>query len=366
MVTRGSRFLRTFEYFWNQYWVRDPRIKLIICGSASGWILKNIVHNTRGLYNRVTLTIHLEPFNLAQTKAYFQHQKVILSLRDIVDLYMVVGGIPFYLSKVKPGRSVTEIIDELAFGKNSFLLNEFDNLYATLFGSEDVYSTLMRTIAKHRYGIGQEQLATEIKDFSSGGRLVDLLKNLEHAGFISKRYPFKQKKGIYYMVSDEYSLFYFKWIEPIKKMLLQKGKEQGLWRRYMGTPSWNSWAGYSFEAVCYKHVDFIRRALHLDSLALAATWRCAPSQSSKKRGAQIDLLFDRADKAITICEIKYTREPYVFDKEAYEGMGNKISVFKEHTHAKEALFIALVSASGIKNNRYTEKLSGIATLEDLF
>lgn len=172
------------EHYWNHYWSRDPRIKLIVCGSSSSWILRNIVNNRGGLYNRVTENINLEPFTLSQTKKYLIHENIHIPDLMIIHLYMVLGGIPYYLSKVKPGLSAIQVVESLAFKKNCFLLNEFQNLYATLFDVSDGHIELARIIAKHRFGIGQEDLAHKASHVSSGGSLVRKLTELEDAGFI--------------------------------------------------------------------------------------------------------------------------------------------------------------------------------------
>ena len=368
MVTKGSRLLRTFEFFWNHYWSRDPRIKLIICGSSSGWILKNIVHNKGGLYNRVTRTIQLEPFNLKQTKEYLEYNNVRLNYRDITDLYMVMGGIPFYLSKVKPGRSAAQVIEEIAFQKNSFMLTEFANLYATLFGSEGPYIAIAREIADHRYGIGQEELIRKVKRFSSGGRAIKVLTDLEQAGFIARLTPFgRKRKGIYYKMIDEYSLFYFRWIEPIRRAILETGERSGYWGRMQNSQSWYNWAGYAFEALCMKHIQQIRKALHLNSFALAYTWRYTPKKGSGERGAQIDLLFDRDDNAITLCEIKYTKQPYAIDKQCMAKLHRQIDVFKAQTKTRKNIFISFIAAEGLKKTIYSEELvHNLVTLKDLY
>ena len=156
MATQNSKLLQNLEYFWNQYWSKDSRIKLIICGSASGWILKNIINNKKGLYNRVTKTIHLEPFNLNEAKKYLISRGIRLNNNQIAELYMVVGGIPHYLAQIEKGLSATQAIERLAFSTDSFLLGEFDKLYATLFNNVTSCIEIIRIIAKHRYEIGKK------------------------------------------------------------------------------------------------------------------------------------------------------------------------------------------------------------------
>jgi hypothetical protein len=368
MATMNSRLLQMVEYFWNHYWSQDARIKLIVCGSSAGWIVKNIINNKGGLYNRVTKRIHLEPLNLAQTKEYLVHENIRLGDRQIADLYMVLGGIPFYLSQIEPGATAIQTIERLAFKKNSFLMNEFHNLYATLFGSTGAHIEIARVIGQHHYGIGQEELASKFASISSGGRLTSWLAELEEAGFIQRFKPFKHtRRGVYYKMVDEYSLFYFRWIEPIQDTLLEKGMRKGYWERTQSTQQWYSWAGYAFEALCYKHIPQISIALSLSPTAIPYAWRYVSTRGSKDCGAQIDLLFDRDDGAITLCEIKYSLKPYVIDKPYAHLLSQKIAVFKERTKTKKLLFLAFVSASGLKSPFHAQLLgSGLVTLEDLF
>lgn len=281
---------------------------------------------------------------------------------------MVLGGIPHYLSKIKPGLSANQIIEDLAFKKNSFLMQEFKNLYATLFSSNEGHIELARLIAQHRYGIGQEELAHKAAHISSGGSFVRKIEDLEETGFITRFKPFlAQKKGIYLKMVDEYSLFYFDWIEPIKSTLLEMGMRKGYWAGKLLSPAWHSWAGYAFEAVCYKHIPQISMALKLEPTAIPHTWRSVPPKGSNEDGAQIDLLFDRDDAAITLCEIKYTDQAFSIDKQYAEKLIIKIGVFKTKTKTKKDIFLAFVSASGLKKTMYSEAMvSGIVDADDLF
>lgn len=368
MATHRSKLLQALDFYWNRHWSQNKRIKLVICGSAASWIIQNIINNKGGLHNRLTYTMQLNPLNLSQTKAFLHNLKIKLNIKHITQIYMVTGGIPYYLSRIDPGLSATQIIEKLAFTKNSFLLNEFDNLYASLFNDSETYIEIVRTIAKKRYGLKQETLFSQIDKISKGGTVTKKLKELEDAGFLISFRPYgHQRKGIYYRVTDEYSLFYFDWIEPIKNTLLTRGLQKGYWGKIQKTPAWHNWAGYAFEAICYKHLAQISKALSLSPTAIPNTWRYSPTKNSKEQGAQIDLLFDRNDDAITISEIKYTEQPFVVDKQYAEVLKQKIAVFSKITKTPKQLFLTMVSANGLKNTLYSEEMvSSVATLEDLF
>ncbi len=366
MVTRKSELLIAFAYFWNQLVSDDPRVKLIICGSSASWILKKIVNDRGALYNRVTQKIHLQPFNLYETKKYLAFKKINLDNNQIAQLYMVLGGIPFYLDQAKRGLSTVQIIANLAFKEHSFLIDEFENLYATLFNGGEGHIQLARVIANHRYGIGQEELFKAAK-LKSGGTVIRWLRDLEKAGFIERYKPFSKKKSILYKMVDEYSYFYFKWIEPIKDPLQLKALSKEYWESEQDSQEWRIWAGYAFESLCYKHLHQLRKALGINVKAKPYTWRYAPPVGSLESGAQIDLLFDRRDGMITVCEIKYTQKPFVIDKAYAVKLKNKIKVFEERTKTKKQFVLTIISANGLKKNMYSEEMvSGVCTLENLF
>jgi AAA+ ATPase superfamily predicted ATPase len=357
MATRNSRLLEALDYYWNQHWSNDKRIKLIICGSSASWIVNKIINNKGGLHNRVTKQIYLEPFNLAQTKLFFDHHEIKLTYNQVLLLYMVIGGVPYYLSQVEKGLSASQAIERLAFSKKSFLLNEFDNLFSSLFDNSDIYVQIVRLLAEYPNGIGERNLLEKLGTHAVGGTHKKKLKDLEQTGFIMSFKPlFHKKKGIYYRLTDEYVLFYLKWIDPMKNGLQKESLDHGNWQVIQTTPAWYSWLGYAFETVCYKHIAKI-----------ASTWRYVPKKGSKHQGAQIDLLFDRQDDAITLCEIKYSDKPFVLSKEYVEILHRKMQVFKEQTRTKKQLFTALVAANGLQNNPYVNALTNnVVTLEDFF
>jgi uncharacterized protein len=368
MATKNSKLLQNLDYYWNQHWSQDSRIKLIVCGSSASWILDKIIHNKGGLYNRVTQTIHLEPLNLYDTKRFLRQAGIKLNNSQIAQIYMVIGGIPYYLDKVEKGLTATQIIENLSFRKKSFLLEEFELLFATLFDHHDRHIDIMRIIAASQYGIGQEELLKKLGKSEMGYAGLNKLKNLEDAGFLmSFKSHFHKKKGIYYRIIDEYSHFYFRWIEPIRKTLLKTGLRKGYLDKIQISPAWKNWGGYAFESICYKHLMQIGEALNLSPTAIPNTWRYVPIRNSQKKGAQIDLLFDRDDNAITVCEIKYTEKPFAIDKTYAANLANKLEIFKKQTRTKKQIFFVMISANGLKKTIYSEEMvTGLVKLDDLF
>ncbi len=367
MATPRSKLLTALELYWNRYWVFDKRIKLIICGSAASWIIEKIINNKGGLHNRVTRTIHLKPFSLYETESFLKEHQIRLEKRQILDLYTVLGGVPLYWSYVRKGLSAHQCIDELCFQSNGPLVKEFDRLFQSLFEDPKPYMDLIRILAKHHYGVGQSKLIAKAK-IPDGGTAVRRLHQLEEAGFITSLVPYGHKdKGVYYLIEDEYSLFYLRWIEPNIKTVAKKQINEGFWLSQSSQPSWKSWAGYVFESICYKHIDQIRRALKIDPGAHVGTWRFSPRKKDGEDGAQIDLLFDRMDGVITICEIKSSDSPFAIDKSYSQELTRKVEIFKKQTRTKKQIFIAMITAHGLKQTIYSEELiADHVTLEDLF
>lgn len=368
MATKNSKLLQNLDYYWNQHWSKHDKIKLIICGSSASWIIEKIVNNKGGLHNRLTRNINLEPFNLGQTKRFLQNLSINLNNKQLAQLFMVMGGIPYYLSKIEKGYSAAQLIEKLAFKRKSFLLEEFDNLFSSLFDDSEVFIEIVRTIASHRYGIGQEDLLKKMGKTLQGKGGLEKLKALQDANFVMSFRPHLHKvKGIYYKIVDEYSLFYFNWIEPVKNTLLKKSLIDGYWDKMKSSSVWHSWSGLAFEAICYEHLPQITKALSLSPTAVPTTWRYVPRKGSREQGAQIDLLFDRDDDSITICEIKYSDKPFIIDKQYATKLKQKIETFKRVTRTHKQIFLAIISSNGLKKTIYSEEMvSSIVTLDDLF
>lgn len=367
MATPRSRLLTALELYWNRYWVFDRRLKLIICGSATSWIIEKIINNKGGLHNRVTRTIHLKPFSLYETECFLEEHKIRLQKEQILDLYTVLGGVPLYWSYVRKGLSAHQCIDELCFQSNGPLVKEFDRLFQSLFEDPKPYMDIIRVLAKHHYGVGQANLLAKAK-IPDGGTAVRRLHQLEEAGFITSLIPYGHKdKGVYYVIDDEYSLFYLRWIEPNLKTVAKKQINEGFWQSQSNQPSWKSWAGYAFESICYKHIDQIRRALKIDPGAHVGTWKYLPRKKDGEDGAQIDLLFDRMDGVITVCEIKNSETPFAIDKSYAKQLTKKVEIFRKKTRTKKQIFISMITTKGIKPTIYSEELiSDQVLLEDLF
>lgn len=368
MAGRKSGLLQALDYFWNRYWVDIPKINLIICGSSSSWIINKIVKNKGGLHNRITKKIVLKPFDLQETEEFLNHRGVKLNKMQILQIYMAMGGVPHYLKHITKGLTAAQNINKLCFNKNGLLFNEFGEVFSSLFEDHEAYKEIVTIINSVRNGISRLQIEKNNKLTGKGGRLTQRLVDLEDSGFISSFIPLGHKRrGIYYRVSDEFCCFYLAWIQEEQKTLAKEDVHTEYWAMQVGTPKYNNWLGYAFESVCYKHLMNIRQALGINCKAKIGTWRCQSRKGDQNKGAQIDLLFDRDDGAITVCEIKYSEKPFIIDKEYYYNLLNKIKVYKKETGSKKQVFVAMISVDGIKKTIYSEEIvTETVTLNDFF
>ncbi len=366
LATSKSKMLQALDYYWNRFWSQREKLLLIVCGSAASWMLDNLINAKGGLHNRLTKTIHLRPYSLKDTRQFLAKRGIHLQPKQVLDLYMVFGGIPHYLKQVEKGKSALQIVNKTCFQKEGLLYDEFDRLFKSLFTQSADCLLLIKTIAQHRYGISRDDLIKESK-IPSGGTLKKRLQELESAGFIQSYIPYGHKiKDHYYRVIDEYCYFYLHWIEPFKRKGVEGGKEY--WQVKGKTASAISSSGYSFEILCFKHIDQIRKALDLQGISSeAGSWRFNSVKGKKEMGAQIDLLFDRDDGVITACEIKYSEKIFVLEKSEAKNIINKIEVFEKQTKTKKQILVALITTIDLKPNIWSEELiHNVITLEDLF
>jgi AAA+ ATPase superfamily predicted ATPase len=368
LASQKSGFLQALDYYWNRFWVTMPHVKLIVCGSDASWMIENILHHKGGLHNRTTYRIPLVPFTLKETKKYLQSHGFSYTDRQISDLYMIMGGIPFYLNYLKKSYSVPQNIDQLFFNKKGPFVDEYNILYASLFHESEAHLEIIRILGMNRQGIEQSELLKQAKLSKEGGTFKKRVKELEASGFIIRYTPYGNKKrNTHLQIIDEYTLFYLAWVEPALGTILRIDRANGYWLEQSRSPSWKSWAGYAFESMCYKHIEQIRQALAINSSASIANWKYIPRKGSEEDGAQIDLLFDRNDDVITLCEMKYTTSPYKLLKGEANAIQNKVEVFRKQTRTTKQVTIALVVSQNIQETIYAKTLLiGVVTLKDLF
>ncbi len=355
--TARSGFLAALDNFWNQFCSKRKDIVLTICGSSASWIINKVINNRGGLHNRVTKTIQLFPFTLAETKQYLQMQNVQLSKKDIIELYMCIGGVPFYYKDIKKGKSVVQIINALCFAKNAPLKNEFNNLYASLFKNAHLHVEIVTALAKKNKGLTRQEIITDT-GLSSGGGTTVLLNELIECGFITTIQPInKTKEDKLYRLIDEFSLFYFKF--------MYKSKITD-WTTTFSKQAYKIWCGYAFETLCIKHTDKIKIKLGISGIA-SSDYSWIKKGTKNTAGAQIDLLIDRADNCISMCEMKFYNAPFEITKQYAESLREKREIFKSNTKTKKNIFITLISLYGVKQNENSlSVISNEIVGDDLF
>lgn len=366
MATHKSGLISALDYYWNRFWVNNSRIKLIVCGSAASWVIENILNNKGGLHNRVTLRVPLEPFTLKEAEMYLKYRGITLNKAQILDLYMCIGGIPHYLKMLEKGLSVVQNINKMCFLKKGTLYDEFNNLFTSLFDHSESHEEIIKVIASKRDGVERSEIEHFVQ--TKGGHITKYLSELEEAGFITPFLPQGRERGIYYKIIDEYTLFYLTWIAPRTKKRLREEGASHYWEIVAQSAAWKSWCGYAFEAVCYKHLPPIRKALKIPDGSAATTWRYFPKKGGAGyEGDQIDLLFDRPDGVVTICEIKYCTEPFVVDKQIAQELQRKVKVYEKVTKTNRQIFVSMITACRLKKNLYeSEAIDSEAGLKDLF
>jgi predicted AAA+ superfamily ATPase len=362
LETPRSKFLKAFDHWWNSSGSKRGQLKVIICGSAASWMIEKIVDNRGGLHNRLTQTIRLLPFTLSETEAYIKSIGSGLDQYQILQLYMTMGGIPYYLQHIRPGQSAAQTIDKLCFTKDGFLQKEFTNLFTSLFAHPDQHEKVIRALSQKGKGLSRQEIIDEC-GFTTGGGTSKLLKELEESGFITAYIPFgKAINESVFKLSDEYSLFYQKFIENAK------ATGAGTWLRQANTASYMSWCGFAFESVCHKHTVEIKKALGISGvLTEESGWRFQPAKGSGHAGAQIDLLLDRQDRCINICEMKFATDEFVIDKKYAAELDNKVNTFRRETNTKKTLFPTMITTYGVKkNDHYIGRIQGEVIMKDLF
>ena len=352
--TPKSDFLSAFEHFWNHWASARKDIKLIVCGSATSWILNKLINNKGGLHNRVTQKIKLLPFTLSETEDFLHSKNIYWERYEIVETYMAMGGIPYYLDALKKSKSATQNIDYLFFSEKGLLKNEFDNLYKSLFRFAENHIAMVAILSTKIKGLTRGEILKASK-LSNGGGNSKVLEELEQSGFIRKYIPYgNKKKEALYQITDFYTLFYFNFIYN------KNTEKDNYWITAANSSKGNAWKGYSFEQLCMLHLPQMKKALGINGIESdVASWRNA--------NAQIDVLIDRNDRAINICEMKFSINKFTIDKKYAENLRNKIGEFKAQTKTRKSVFLTLVTTYGITPNSYASQLvTNSITMDALF
>jgi AAA+ ATPase superfamily predicted ATPase len=357
MDTRRSDFVTALEHFWNSWASSHPKMLLILCGSATSWIINKILKNHGGLHNRVTQKLLLEPFTLAECESFFQENEIETERHQIVEYYMIMGGIPFYLNLIKKQYSITQNIDLLFFKKNAILKDEFSNLYASLFKNSENYIKIVEALGKKNKGLTRKKLIDSAKVLNGGGT-TRMLEELEQCGFIRKYHAFgKTNRESIYQLVDFYTLFYFNFIQT------KKNNDAHFWTNLIDNQKHKVWSGFAFELVALAHLQQIKAKLGISGvLTNTSVWH----SKNTKDGAQIDLVIDRNDKVINLCEMKFYNDKLLINKEMNMDLRHKKQVFKDETKTRKAVHTTIISTFGIKQNAYSGNIQSEITMNELF
>ena len=361
MDTRGSDFLPSFEWFWNSWGSKQSNLVMIVCGSATSWMMKNISDNKGGFFNRQTCRIFLEPFNLNETERFLLSRDIRWARFEIAECYMIMGGMPYYLNLLDPSMSFRQNIDYLFFRKKGELWDEFNHLYHTLFTNGDNYIEVAEALSRRNEGLTRTELSQQLT-LTSNGSLSRILEDLVASGFVRiYNYFGRRKRGAVYQLCDYYSLFYFHFIKE------NYGKDEEFWSKSFDNPKRRSWCGLTFEQLCKDHIRQIKKALGISGVITEESgWYIRSKEGEINRGAQIDLLIDRRDMSINICEMKFSMNEFEIDKDYDLILRNKVEAFRKATGTRKSLSLTMITTFGVKKNKYSGIVNSNVVLDDLF
>lgn len=365
--TPKSGFVAALENFWNGWAAWRSDIKLIVCGSATSWIINKIIRDKGGLHNRVTHTMLLAPFHLKECEEYFNAYGFRLSRMQVAECYMTMGGIPYYFSLMDKGESPAQNIDRLFFGNDAPLKNEFEDLYRSLYKNYQAHIKVIKALAEKGIGLTRQEIIRK-SGLINNGEFSKILEELELCGFIRAYLPFpsqdktrkvteRMRRDTLYQLIDFYSLFYLRFGHE------NRLDNHGFWSRMINSPLLNNWRGITFEMLCLLHIDEIKRAL---SIGDVATHTCSWRGEHDNKKVQIDLLIDRNDETINLCEMKFSRKEFVIDRRYSQILQEKVEVFQEETLTRKNILLTMIASCGIADNQYSDVVQRLLTLDSLF
>ena len=356
----GAGFVSALAYFWNQNGSQFNNLIFVSCGSAASWMIGKLLKAQGGLHNRVTCRIELKPFSLKETKAFCEYKNLKFNEYQLTQLYMILGGIPYYWQAIEQGRSVAQVIEKLCFDNNGILAKEFEYLYHSLFKNADNHVQVIEALSSHPYGLTRNQLLAQTS-VANGGNFVRVIENLIDCGFIKALEPFgKKNKDTVFRIIDFYSVFYLRYIVE------NSGDRNNIWQSLSTSAGYNSWMGYAFENICLTHLKPIHSALGISGVFTKVSSFYFKG-NNELPGAQVDIVIDRNDGIIHLCEAKFTNLEFVLNKEINQTLRRKRLVFQEITKTKKMVVTTLFSTyPAIQNQYYNEEIYSEVSLESLF
>lgn len=358
LETQKSGFLNALEYFWNSWASARTDIKLIVCGSAAAWMLDNVINNYGGLHNRVTHQMLIEPFHLMECKEYFDVYGFGYGEQEIAECYMAFGGIPYYLSLMRTDESVSQNIDRLLFSPTGELRNEKRNILRSLFRKAEDYEAIIDTLSEKTKGLTRTEILQQTK-LNNNARFTKMLEELEMCGFIRHYESYdKLRRQVTYQLIDPFVHFAYKVVSQ------NQFHDEHFWTHSMASPLFNSWSGLAFEMLCLNHIPQLKHALGISGMQTNIyTWH---TPRNAERGAQIDLVIDRADPCVNICEMKFSRGEYEITKQERERLEYRIEAFMQYAEKRKSLRLTMITTNGIKRNTNSYIVQNEITLHQLF
>ena len=360
MDTPKSNFISALEHFWNGWASRRGDIVLVACGSATSWIVDKMINDYGGLHDRITRRIRLEPFTLRECEEMAKAKGLVLSRYQILELYMALGGVPFYWDMLERGESAAQAIDRLFFAREAPMAGEFDRLYASLFRHPEAHLAIVKALGTKKSGMAREELiaATGRPD---NGRFTKALDELRNCGFVRRfEFPGRRERESVWQLIDNYTLFHFQF-----ESANRKGNPH-FWSDSLESPLHGAWSGIAFERTCLLHVEQIKRALGISGIDTGVYSLRVRQGEDGAPGAQIDLLLDRADNVVNICEMKFANGPFVLDAECERNLRNKISACRRFCGQRKSVHVTMVTTFGVRPGLHSEIVQSEVSLGDLF
>lgn len=359
IATKRSGFIQILAHLWNDYLSKEKHFILVVCGSATSWIAKRIVNDKGGLHNRLTDRIRLQPFTLSETKKFLNIRGVNLTDQAISELYMIMGGIPFYLEQIKKGQSVNQIITKLCFTDGGLLKEEYRNLYKALFDNPENHEAIVLALAKTSKGLSRSEII-EKTHVKAGGPYTRAISDLLLSGFIEKILPYgKKSRGTVYRLIDEYSIFFHRFIKP------NQNKEPEIWKTIYQSQQYKIWTGFAFENLCLRHIAQIKKALGIFGIYSEQSGYTQKSNGDDY-GFQIDLIIDRKDNVVNLCECKYYNDTFTVSKSYADNLRRRRNIFQSAISPKKSVFNTLITAYGaVKNEYFLDVVDNELTVSDL-
>ncbi|MFH1654342.1 MAG: ATP-binding protein [Pseudomonadota bacterium] len=359
-----SHFFSELKPFWDDRWRHNEKLKLVICGSSTSFIVGQLLSN-KAIYSRSQEEFHLREFNLMEIRDYLGnkgHKETMLA-------QLTVGGIPEYLGRLKEKGTVLSNLCKNSFRPDAFFSLEKDKIFISSLSRNHNYQKIVEYLGRCKFATALEITKAIKGDSAGGGSVTRLLEDLSRCGFIKRYTPIHkddQSKLIRYSISDEYLQFYFRFIKPkltkIQNKSYVENTLQGINKR-----SFETVMGFNFERWCQKNASLFAKILGFSGVEYESGSFFDAKTQMQEKGFQIDLMYIIKGSKIIICEIKFYDG--LVDNRVCEEVKRKIELFqlsmqryKNYTY--EAV---LITTEGVRDSATIQAtFDHIITFEDIF